>query len=126
FSHLWSLAVEEHFYIIMPLLFSYTIRRWKVFLIGMLTLCAAISLYRWIALDLVIPHVPPNGSSYNGRATEARLDSILYGCIAAVCCRYIPAVRTLLRRFGTLLLIFAALLMIASIAPRSEFFEEVL
>lgn len=78
---LWSLAVEEHFYIVFPLVMSLG------FLIGLssrsklfvaLALCGIILLWR---IFLVYGLNVPASRTYYG--SDTRFDSILYGCILA-------------------------------------------
>lgn len=83
---LWSLAIEEHFYLLFPLLYI-GLRRWlrdgwrQALALG--ALCGAILLWR---------HVLVSGLDMSqklaqfrlGFATDTRIDSILFGCILAV------------------------------------------
>lgn len=79
-AHLWSLAVEAHFYLLFPFLFVALIRRPARLLCGLIALCL-------IALGIRIHDLatlsPPN-ATYLLVATETRFDSILFGCIAAL------------------------------------------
>lgn len=78
---LWSLAVEEHFYIVFPLVMSLAFffrltNRGKLFVA--VVLCAAILLWRiYLVYEL---NVPASRTYY---ASDTRFDSILYGCILA-------------------------------------------
>jgi peptidoglycan/LPS O-acetylase OafA/YrhL len=78
----WSLAVEEHFYLVFPL-FYLLLRRFvssrRQQLLILLGLCAAVLAWRCLlvfGLDAV------KDRTYV--ATDARVDSILFGCILAV------------------------------------------
>lgn len=78
---LWSLAVEEHFYIIFPLVMSlaFLLRltsRSKLFIA--VALCVAILLWR---IYLVYELDVPASRTYYG--SDTRFDSILYGCVLA-------------------------------------------
>jgi peptidoglycan/LPS O-acetylase OafA/YrhL len=73
--HLWSLAVEEHFYLVYALGFM-ALFRGRALLV-MATLCLAILAWRYV---IVIHFENPR---YAYEATDARIDSILYGCLAA-------------------------------------------
>lgn len=75
--HLWSLAVEEHFYLIWPISLIIAVRTKRV---GTLLLLAAVAplIWRYIAFNIV-----GFGSDYNYMATDTRIDSIAFGCIAA-------------------------------------------
>jgi peptidoglycan/LPS O-acetylase OafA/YrhL len=76
---LWSLAVEEHYYLIYPLLFAITWKYRERFLLGLIALTLVVLLWRivlvvhWQASDVRIYF-----------ATDTRIDSVLYGAILAV------------------------------------------
>ncbi len=83
----WSLMIEEHFYLVFPLLYlgflrgRWTARRQAALLIG---LCALVLLWRCILVfGLHTPLDPVHSWTY--RATDARCDAILWGCVLAVC-----------------------------------------
>jgi peptidoglycan/LPS O-acetylase OafA/YrhL len=77
----WSLAVEEHFYLVFPWIFLWLARieqpRRRAAVL--LAVCAAVLLWRCY-LEFALH------SSYNRTycATDARIDSILFGCALAV------------------------------------------
>lgn len=78
----WSLAVEEHFYLLFPLIYIVTRRlgltgRHQAFLF--LSLCGAIVLWRSL---LVLHFGVPEDRTY--LASDTRFDSILFGCALAV------------------------------------------
>jgi peptidoglycan/LPS O-acetylase OafA/YrhL len=77
---LWSLAVEEHFYLIYPLLLPFLMRtRSARAAISLLLACCCVALlWRW--------HLAIRPGAEDWRtfyATDTRVDSILYGCILA-------------------------------------------
>jgi len=78
----WSLAVEEHFYLVFPLLyvglrrFVPTARRQALCLLG---ICAAVLLWRFA---LVYGLDAYKEQTYI--ATDTRIDSILFGCVLAI------------------------------------------
>src|SRR5262249_33735197 len=78
----WSLAVEEHFYLIFPLCYLLMRRagwsaRKQVF--GLAAVCAVILCWRYV---LVYGLLAPKDRVYV--ATDTRVDSILFGCMLAV------------------------------------------
>ena len=77
---LWSLSVEEHFYLVYPLLFLGLVRiRSAGVAVFLLVLCCVIVLlWRW---HLVLS--PGFVTSRTYYATDTRFDSILFGCILA-------------------------------------------
>jgi peptidoglycan/LPS O-acetylase OafA/YrhL len=78
---LWSLSVEEHFYLIFPLLFTVLAARFSAArMAGIIALiCALVLLWR---LTLVMGfHVPEIRTYY---ATDTRIDSIMFGAILAL------------------------------------------
>ncbi|WP_338758415.1 acyltransferase [Massilia sp. METH4] len=77
----WSLAVEEHFYLVFPLLFVWIARRGSgartaaVFFF----ICLAVLLWRCVLIYFLNA---PSDRTY--LATDTRFDSILFGCIMGV------------------------------------------
>lgn len=80
---LWSLAVEEHFYLLYPLLFISLIvpatRRQRMTLL--ISLCLIALLWRIILMTVL-----DASTLYLESATDARFDSLLFGCLLAVSC----------------------------------------
>lgn len=78
---MWSLAVEEHFYLMFPLLLHFLLQRMDYARITrvLLGICGVVLLWRCI---LVIGFGV--GEGYTFLATDTRLDSILYGCVMAI------------------------------------------
>ncbi|MXO86501.1 acyltransferase family protein [Altererythrobacter aurantiacus] len=109
---LWSLDVEEHFYLFFPLLLLATFRRQPVLILA--SICVVVLLLR---IALALEGVP----TYYG--THTRIDSILFGCILALWRNPIdaePPSRG--RHFANLLL--AAVLILPTLLYRDEFFRE--
>jgi peptidoglycan/LPS O-acetylase OafA/YrhL len=78
----WSLAVEEHFYLVFPILYLALRRRIasnKKQMLALVGLCAAVLAWR---LVLVLGLVAPHDRTYV--ASDTRIDSIVFGCILAV------------------------------------------
>jgi peptidoglycan/LPS O-acetylase OafA/YrhL len=80
-SVLWSLAVEEHFYLVFPLLYGWMCRRFTVYrqALLLLALCAAALVWRCIL------HFHFHASFVRTYyATDTRFDAILFGCVFAI------------------------------------------
>jgi peptidoglycan/LPS O-acetylase OafA/YrhL len=75
---LWSLSIEEHFYLLWPALFL-AIARGRVGLRFVLALLVASLLWRWVRFALL-------GSDELAiyLSTDTRLDALLYGCLLAL------------------------------------------
>lgn len=122
-SVLWSLSVEEHFYLLFPLVYRF-LQKW--FLSRMrqvstlLLICAGVLVWRIVLIDGY--HVFWN-RVYTG--TDTRLDSILFGCVLAIGFNpVIDNVDRLSRRQWTLVAGTAVAVLLISIAMRGEPFRQ--
>jgi peptidoglycan/LPS O-acetylase OafA/YrhL len=77
----WSLAVEEHFYLVFPLVFLLASRRWSMSGVArlLLGLCLLVLAWRYV---LILGFGMPAERTYLG--TDTRVDSMLWGCIMGV------------------------------------------
>jgi peptidoglycan/LPS O-acetylase OafA/YrhL len=78
----WSLAVEEHFYLVFPLFYLYlqrTVRSPRRQMLALLGLCVIV--LAWRCLLVFAFHA---GKDRTYVATDTRVDSILFGCVLAV------------------------------------------
>lgn len=77
----WSLAVEEHFYLIFPFLFSTLFRkpRYRTFSRVLLLTCALTLAWRYMLVDIW-----GSSASRTYYATDTRIDSIIFGCLLAL------------------------------------------
>ncbi len=91
----WSLCVEEHFYLIFPILFCFLLRRQISFRKIVWILAVVCSLF--LMWRLVAVHVIPRGEDWCYRTSDARMDSILWGCCLA-CIEQVPEWRALLSK----------------------------
>jgi len=79
FGICWSLAIEEHFYLLWPLVVKLFIKYPSKLAVGVAAACATVLVWRGIAhwgLGL--------SEWYTGMATDTRIDSILYGVLLRV------------------------------------------
>jgi peptidoglycan/LPS O-acetylase OafA/YrhL/glycosyltransferase involved in cell wall biosynthesis len=79
FGVCWSLSVEEHFYLLWPLLIKINIRNTSRLLTIIVGACFAILVWRVVAHSLL-----SLSTDYIGEATDTRIDSILYGALLRV------------------------------------------
>ncbi|HLQ14065.1 MAG TPA: acyltransferase [Steroidobacteraceae bacterium] len=75
---MWSLSVEEHYYLLYPLALLVMLPRLDRRRIGQLLLAACALVLLWRCVLTFLLHV---GSDYTYIATDARFDSILFGCV---------------------------------------------
>lgn len=91
YTVLWSLCVEEHFYLLWPALLAIC-KRPQVRLVIALTVCVALMGARWLALArLAVPHQAIHALSH------FRIDSILWGAAGAIAVDRWPAVLAAVR-----------------------------
>lgn len=122
---LWSLAVEEHFYLLFPLLYVWMCSRFSVYrqTLILLALCAAALAWRCI-LHFHF-HAGLLRTYY---ATDTRFDSILFGCVFAIVANPIlhdPLHDWILRRMKWLLPLCVVALL-GSFLHRDEGFRDTL
>lgn len=115
FSHAWSLCVEEHFYLLFPLLAIALTRRpalWKGAAAVIALVAAGIALRAWVWNDL-----DANANHWVERIyypTWMRLDGLLFGVALAAVRAYRPrAWQALMRRSGWLALAGVSVLAVA-------------
>jgi peptidoglycan/LPS O-acetylase OafA/YrhL len=141
-GHVWTLTVEEHFYLIWPLLLLATLRRStrrsdRSLIIGCVVFVAVMVAIRVGFQDVInfsptsisftdADHVTLRGVLY--RIAAFRPDSIVLGCLAAFVAKAIPRpVPDLVRRWLAVLgpiawVLFVAVLVLAGRAPGFDLF----
>lgn len=121
---LWSLAVEEHFYLFFPILLYFALAKLsKVNIVVMLASLCLIVLC-WRIYLVFIEHAAHIHTYYS---TDTRVDSILYGCIMALI--WNPIDKAKLEKFdgkAWALMLAAVLLLLASLLIRGDVFRETL
>lgn len=119
----WSLAVEEHYYLLFPLLFIFSFKRMKRhhFSLVLLMICVLILIWRY--------YIYSGEDFFPQRiywATFARMDSILYGAILALSFNPVLDDRLMLgNRWQVLLLAVSIICLALTLVPASIFFREV-
>ncbi|HTK34163.1 MAG TPA: acyltransferase [Caulobacteraceae bacterium] len=117
-GHLWSLSVEEHFYLVMPVAMAacaFAPRR-----LGQLLLAVIIVGLGWRVYADAVLHMP---EIYTYKTTECRMDSIAWGCLAAVVQRAQPGLMQTVRRRGAAVFAAGLALLLASLLIRDEGFR---
>ncbi|MBN8669619.1 MAG: acyltransferase [Chitinophagales bacterium] len=122
FSHAWSLCVEEHFYLLLPIIFLVSLRigafkrlSWLLVILFLAGLIIRIYSYN----SLYLPHSNADDSwmywyRYVYYPTYTRLDGLLVGVAIAALYKFRPATWQKLSRWGNLwILIGACILAIA-------------
>jgi len=118
-SPLWSLAVEEHFYLFFPFLFLILNRfalsyRKQALILG--AICMVVLAWR-VYLVLHYPSISQNRIMYG---TDTRIDTILFGCILALAAN--PSLDRKLR-FPRYVTLGAVLLLACTLGFRNDFFR---
>ena len=120
-GHLWSLAVEEHFYLIMPVAMAacaFAPKRLMGLLGAVIVACLGWRLYADGVLHMA--------EVYTYKATECRIDSIAWGCLAAVLQRSRPALMAWIRARGVAVFAGGVALILASLLIRDDGFRNTL
>ncbi|MGO4907066.1 acyltransferase family protein [Pseudorhodobacter sp. W20_MBD10_FR17] len=118
---LWSLSVEEHFYLLWPALFLWVARGWLGLraIVGLLVISLV---WRWVRIS-VLGH--DEWTIY--QSSDTRLDSLLYGCLLAMMQARGLAERWFAQGRGRYLVMLAALvLVLASFLVRDPVFRSTL
>ena len=90
FSHVWSLCVEEHFYLLFPLLLLLLMRKtsvWKTAFVMLFVILGGVGLRAWLLYSVVKPAGDQQGLTmmkYIYYPTYSRLDGLVIGVGLAV------------------------------------------
>jgi peptidoglycan/LPS O-acetylase OafA/YrhL len=113
FSTLWSLSVEEHFYLVFPFIFILLFNIPKKLMTVLIVLIFAALFFRCIG---ELTNTKEDAEWYCYLLTQCRFDSILYGCLASLFLyldtkgRYIAVISNKMTFIGALLIIGLCLL----------------
>ncbi len=118
YGPLWSLAVEEHFYLLFPFLLLF-VRSWKWrvrTLVGVVVFS--------LVLRIVAMWTVPDPENFNYYFTLTRLDSIAWGCLLTFALAKQEWRDVLARMRGLKSLALALALLLGGIAFRNDFFQD--
>jgi peptidoglycan/LPS O-acetylase OafA/YrhL len=119
---LWSLAVEEHFYLLFPLAFA-TMAGWPKGRQVSVLAVACIAVLAWRCV-LVYGWGAPNTNIRTYMATDSRIDGILFGCILAIGANPAYAGRAGRLLAGTVPLAIGVALIIGCVVYRDPSFRD--
>ena len=125
---MWSLAVEEHFYLVFPLLMLTLVNRMSYprAALALFVLCLVVMLWRSYLVYVVGLEGLSVDEPYTYLATDARFDSLLYGCIMGLWMN--PVLTTDRRRPspGTVFILFVSgcVLLLWTLLVRDQGFRE--
>lgn len=123
----WSLAVEEQFYIVWPLLFIACFRRrWRPQSVLLLLIGCALTSAAWRAFLYAVPHRRiPFGPIHNATywRSDTRADGLALGCALAVAVATSQGRELLGRLCRSTPVAFAALLFLAVVVDRANLYD---
>lgn len=118
-THLWSLAVEEHFYLIFPAFMLLCRNNWKRAALILIGLLAVIPLWRaYIMFGTNLPY-----ADYNYMMTDARIDSLAWGCLLSVLLHLKGNLKAFKPLLGIIPTLLAGCAIMASFLIRDETFR---
>ncbi|MGK6319562.1 acyltransferase family protein [Sphingomonas sp. DT-204] len=118
---LWSLAVEEHFYFIMPFVILLVAARVRPMLMFAAAMCIVPFLLRFLYLGL---HPEFLGTDIIYRLSETRFDSIAWGVLLAVICETAQAQRLIATLSSNRALIAGGVILLLSYVFRDPYFKD--
>jgi len=118
-THLWSLAVEEHFYLVFPLVIYLCRGNWRRTAKILAAILIAVPLWRsFIHFGTSIPSV-----DYNYMMTDARFDSLAWGCLLSVLLHLKGSLKPFKSVLGVIPVAVALAAILASFLIRDENFR---
>lgn len=119
---LWSLAVEEHFYMVFPALLVLTGVNWRRLTTVLLAVIVIVPIWR-LVVSLVWPDT---AEIYTYMATDARIDSIALGCLFTLGLHQLRDPARLRVLIGWVPSILAIMALLATFLIRDDMFRQVL
>ncbi len=118
-THLWSLSVEEHFYLVFPLLVMMLRRKKDGLLWAVIAVICVVPLWRLYVLHQLPVSVP----DYTYMMTDARIDSIAWGCLLSIVLNKLGSVHKLKWLIGFIPVGLAGTAILASFVIRDDSFR---
>jgi len=118
-THLWSLAVEEHFYLIFPAFLVLMGTQWSRILKGLMAVLVAALLWRIFIFSQTSLPV----ADYSYMMTDARIDSLVWGCVLSIMLHVHGTTQRLSWLMGYVPVIVSGLAIVASFLIRDEGFR---
>jgi len=119
---LWSLAVEEHFYLFFPLMILILHKLGINLKKGIVALLILVPLWRLTTYSIL----PVPAETYNYVMTDARIDSIAWGCLLAVILHQAPDLKRFRFFLGFLPVALALILLLETFLYRGDMFRYVI
>jgi peptidoglycan/LPS O-acetylase OafA/YrhL len=119
---MWSLAVEEHFYLLYPLGLWFALSRWNHRRIAVVLAGICMLVLAWRCASVVMGF----SEEYTYTATECRIDSLLFGCILALAANPAGPTALLSERRAPWVLLAALMVLVFTLIDRNAFFRETL
>lgn len=88
FDHLWSLAIEEQFYVLWPLIVAFVLWRWRGRLMPLTIITAGATAAS--ALAMIVLHEAGEDPNRVYLGTDTRVASILVGALLSLACARFP------------------------------------
>jgi peptidoglycan/LPS O-acetylase OafA/YrhL len=122
FRIIWSLSIEEHFYLVYPFIFALVVKR-KTALIAATSVIILIALFSRIYIAYIYG-ANAYSDAYTYSATLCRADSIMFGCLSSVLIYFDP--KKLYVKFASLIpvFLFAFVILFHSLIYRNEFYRQ--
>lgn len=122
FSHCWSLCVEEHFYLFLPLILMFIVsQKWmkRSYLVLILLFVFGIAIRIYCYNNFYLPHIADDNSwmywyKYIYYTTYSRLDGLLAGVLIAGLYHFYPKIWAKISPYGNLILLFGLMILTAA------------